>query len=70
MRSDALRFLFGKHGQPLTQKNSWFFNMAANMAHLTTNFNGNFGHFLITKNRFCFGKTYAKIIKIRYLFKI
>ena len=47
-------------------KNSWFFNMAVNKADfdLTTNLNGNFWHFLITKSSFCLGKTYAKIIKI------
>ena len=50
-------------------KNSWFFNMAANMADLTTNFNGSFWHFLFTKSSFCLGKSYGNIIKIRYLFK-
>ena len=59
----------GNMVQPLTQKNSWFFNMAANKADLTTNFNGNVWHFLITKSSFCLGKTFAKRIKIRYLFK-
>ena len=59
----SLRFLFVKYEQPLTQKNSWFFNMTANMADFTTNFNGNFWHFLFTKSSFCLGKTYAKIIK-------
>ena len=41
-------------------KNSSFFNMAANKADLTTNFNGNFWHFLITKSSFCLGKTMRK----------
>ena len=43
--------------------------MAANKADLTTNFNENFWHFLIAEIPFCLGKTYAKRIKIRYLFK-
>ena len=43
--------------------------MAANESDLTTNFNGNFWHFLITKSSFCLGKTYVKIIKIRFLLK-
>ena len=52
-------------------KKQLFSNMVANMADLTTNFNRNFWHFLITKSSFCLGKTcmYAKGIKILYLFK-
>ena len=44
-----------------TQK-SCFFNIAANKADLTTNFNGNVWHFIITKSSSCLGKTYAKRI--------
>ena len=62
-------FLIRKIWTTADTKYSWFFNMAANMAGLTTNFNGNFWHFLITKSSFCLGKTYSKITKIRYLLK-
>ena len=61
MRSDALRFLFGKYGTTADTKYGWFFNMAANKADLTTNFNGNFLAFFDYQKQFLLGQTYAKI---------
>ena len=51
-------------------KYSWFFDMVANKAELTTNFNRNFWHFLITQSSFCSGKTLFENNKVSIFIKI